>query len=153
MVPHRSRSTTSNDEETTERNSTMGDYGTSGNVRRHPQRRNVLSPSSHDHDDPYASQRKFLFISRRSRILKSCKMLLTTAGICAALTYWAFLTSKATVQLRESEVVLPLEKLWAQYSPFFPLKEYVPPPPACEITQANIVCATKPFGYQFLTQN
>ncbi|KAK7029516.1 NAPDH-dependent diflavin reductase [Paramarasmius palmivorus] len=128
-VERQETSTTSNDEETTERNSTMGDYGTSGNVRRHPQRRNVLSPSSHDHDDPYASQRKFLFISRRSRILKSCKMLLTTAGICAALTYWAFLTSKATVQLRESEVVLPLEKLWAQYSPFFPVKEYVPPPP------------------------
>uniref|UniRef100_A0A0W0GEB5 Phytase A n=1 Tax=Moniliophthora roreri TaxID=221103 RepID=A0A0W0GEB5_MONRR len=117
----------------------MENYGTTSNVRRERQRHNSLSPSSHDYAYASTPSRKSLFISRRSRILRFCKMLLTTAGVCAALTYWVLLSSKAEVHLRESDVELPLEKLWAQYSPFFPVEEYVPPPPACEITQVNII--------------
>ncbi|KAF9265083.1 phytase [Marasmius fiardii PR-910] len=46
---------------------------------------------------------------------------------------------RCAVRAESLQGAVPLEQLWAQYSPFFPVGQYNPPPAGCEIIQANII--------------
>ncbi|KAK1222932.1 hypothetical protein PQX77_014209 [Marasmius sp. AFHP31] len=81
--------------------------------------------------------------------LRAMLILTTFAGLSLGLT-WAIAVAGSTnsgigdfIDARDAHErgvdAIPLEQLWAQYSPFFPVERYTGPPHGCEITQANIL--------------
>ncbi|KAL0571446.1 hypothetical protein V5O48_010515 [Marasmius crinis-equi] len=67
------------------------------------------------------------------------RMILTT--VAAVILTWTILHCAAgdIIGTLGTQDAVPLEHLWAQYSPFFPVERYDPPPAGCEITQVNIL--------------
>ncbi|KAG7087385.1 hypothetical protein E1B28_013357 [Marasmius oreades] len=66
----------------------------------------------------------------------SWKMILSTLTAVALIS--AFLRCATSAKSNHDQEA-PLERSWAQYSPFFPVAQYIPPPAGCEVTQAIIL--------------